>query len=149
MQQSERKCPLLTVDIIIELIDQNNQIVLVNRKNPPYGWALPGGFVDIGETTMHAAAREALEEVSLKIAQLEQFHTYSDPARDERGHGVTVTYIAKAIGTPCAADDAKEVKIVDPTAIPFTVSDTLCFDHAPMIVDYLIFKQTGQRPTRE
>ena len=93
--------PLLTVDIIIEMDDR---IILIERRNPPRGWALPGGFVDYGESLETAAIREAKEETSLDIFIKEQFHTYSDPGRDPRHHTVSTVYIAGASGTPIAAE---------------------------------------------
>ena len=139
--------PKVTVDIIIEV---DGGIVLISRKNEPLGWALPGGFVDIGETTMNAAIREAEEETGLKITNPIQFHTYSDPARDLRGHVITVVYIAQATGMPVAADDAKEAVVVDPCdSITLDSDMTLCFDHADIIYDYLNFRNDGRLPTRE
>jgi 8-oxo-dGTP diphosphatase len=132
--------PLLTVDIIIELAD--SEIVLIERKNPPHGWALPGGFVDYGEPIEIAAVREAREETSLDVALREQFYTYSDPARDARHHTVSTVFIASAVGVPHGADDAK-------VACPFgenNLPTPLAFDHAQILRDYFIFKKTGQRP---
>src|SRR3989338_6146180 len=101
---NKRVTPFLTVDIIINL---NNQgIVLIKRKNPPYGWALPGGFVDVGETVEHAAIREAKEETNLDIFNLKQFHLYSDPSRDPRMHTAACVFTADATGIPQAGDDA-------------------------------------------
>ena len=85
MKQKHRN-PLVTIDIVIE-IDEG--IVLIKRANPPYGWALPGGFVEYGETLESSAVREAKEETSLDIKLKEQFHTYSEPDRDPRHHTVT------------------------------------------------------------
>ena len=121
--------PVLTVDIIIEL---NHGIVLVSRKNPPFGWALPGGFVDYGETLEHAAIREALEETGLTISLERQFHTYSDPLRDTRRHTITTVFIAKAEGLPSAGDDAAEVMVCVPGALP----ERIAFDHRQIIEDY-------------
>jgi len=114
--------PLLTVDIIIE-VDQ--YVVLIERKNPPYGWALPGGFVDYGEPLETAAIREAKEETSLDIKLIEQFHTYSKPDRDPRHHTVSTVFLAKAEGTPIASDDAKSVGLF----IKDTLPDPIAFDH--------------------
>ncbi len=92
------------------MIDQPHRpILLIERKNPPPGWALPGGFVDYGETVEAAAIREAREEVSLEVELIEQFHVYSDPNRDERKHTLSVVFMAIAQGTPRAADDAKKL----------------------------------------
>jgi len=121
--------PHLTVDAIIEI---NSGIVLVKRKNPPYGWAIPGGFVDYGETLEHAVIREAKEETGLDIVLVRQFHTYSDPARDPRHHTVSTIFIAKANGIPVAGDDAREVGIFSRENLP----DELAFDHRQILEDY-------------
>jgi 8-oxo-dGTP diphosphatase len=131
--------PTPTVDIIIEL---NDRIVLIERLNEPYGWALPGGFVDYGETVETAAIREAAEETSLEIRLLEQFYVYSDPARDVRKHTLSVVFIAEASGTPIAKDDAKAVGLFDLSALP----TPLCFDHQQILEDYRHYRLTGQRP---
>ena len=108
MKQNTRLCPLVTVDIIIAEIANPQKIVLIERKNEPLGTALPGGFVDIGETTMAAAIREAKEETGLDIWNVKQFHTYSDPSRDLRGHAITIVYTALANGSPQGLDDAAD-----------------------------------------
>lgn len=100
--------PYLTVDTLIET---KGGIVLIRRKNPPHGWALPGGFVDYGESVEHAARREALEETGLAVSLVRQFHTYSEPDRDPRHHTVSVVFIATATGHPVGADDAAEARI--------------------------------------
>lgn len=123
--------PSLTVDIIIRL--PGGGIVLIERKNPPHGYALPGGFVDVGETVEQAAVREALEETSLAVTLVRQFHVYSDPARDPRMHTVSVVFEATAEGEPAAESDAKAVLVADPTALP----QPLCFDHERILNDYL------------
>ncbi|MBN1932008.1 MAG: NUDIX hydrolase [Desulfobacterales bacterium] len=125
--------PLVTVDIIIEI---NGGIVLIERVNPPHGWALPGGFVDYGESVESAAIREAKEETSLDILLEEQFHTYSAPDRDPRHHTVTTVFIAKAIGKPTASDDAKALDIFTKNSIP----DPIVFDHKKIIKDYFKYK---------
>ena len=132
--------PLLTVDIIVELAD--GTIVLIERKNPPYGWALPGGFVDYGEAIECAAIREAKEEISLDVSLTEQFYTYSDPHRDPRHHTVSTVFIATAEGVPEAADDAKTVRTFHENNLPAP----LAFDHARILRDYFSFKKTGARP---
>lgn len=132
--------PLLTVDIIVELAD--GSIVLIERKNPPSGWALPGGFVDYGEAIEHAAMREAKEEISLDVNLTEQFYTYSDPSRDPRHHTVSTVFIATAEGVPEAADDAKTVRRFHENNLPAP----LAFDHARILRDYFRFKKTGARP---
>ncbi|MBU0483681.1 MAG: NUDIX hydrolase [Proteobacteria bacterium] len=122
------KNPVPTVDIIIEI---NKGIILIKRKNPPYGWALPGGFVDYGETLETAACREALEETGLTVKLKKQLHTYSDPKRDPRRHTISTVFIAEAKGNPRAGDDAAEAAIFMQNEIP-----TLVFDHKEIINDY-------------
>ncbi len=121
--------PLVTVDLIIEIADR---IVLIKRANPPYGWALPGGFVDYGESLETAAIREAMEEIKLRVTLMEQFHTYSDPGRDPRQHTITTVYIAKADGLPEAGDDAAEAELFSRNRIP----ENMAFDHGKIIGDY-------------
>jgi ADP-ribose pyrophosphatase YjhB (NUDIX family) len=121
--------PVPTVDIIIEL---GGGIVLVSRKNPPFGWALPGGFVDYGESLEAAAVREAKEETGLGITLIRQFHSYSDPARDSRVHTITTVFIAEATGFPTAGDDAADVMVCGPGALP----ENMAFDHREIIEDY-------------
>ena len=133
--------PALAADTIIELIDYPNRpIVLIERANPPYGWAIPGGFVDVGERVEDAAIREAQEEVSLNVRLIALLGIYSDPARDSRGHTVTAVYVCEAAGTPIAADDAKNYQIFNVTELP----ELLAFDHAQVISDYLAFRVQGQ-----
>jgi 8-oxo-dGTP diphosphatase len=132
--------PIPTVDIIIEL---NDHIVLIERLNEPYGWALPGGFVDYGETVETAAIREAAEETSLEVRLLEQFYVYSDPQRDPRQHTLSVVFIAETNGTPVAKDDAKAVGLFELSALP----TPLCFDHQQILEDYRQYRLTGQRPS--
>ena len=132
-----RRNPLLTVDAIIELgQDASREIVLVKRKNPPPGWALPGGFVDYGETVEEAAVREAFEETGLKIDLVRQFHTYSAPGRDPRGHTVAVVFIARAKGEPKGGDDASLARAFRPDRLP----EDMAFDHRQVIEDYLTGK---------
>jgi 8-oxo-dGTP diphosphatase len=135
-----RRSPLPTVDIIIEVV--GGGIVLIERKNPPHGWALPGGFVDYGESLEAAAVREAAEETSLKVQLIEQFYTYSDPSRDSRHHTISTVYIATARGVPKGADDAKTAKIFAAGQLPHPI----VFDHPRILNDYFIYKQTGSRP---
>jgi len=130
------KNPTPTVDIIIEI---DNKIVLIERKNQPYGWAIPGGFVDYGESLIETAIREAKEETGLDVEIIHQLATYSDPNRDPRGHTISTVYIAKAKGTPKGGDDAKRAQLFDPQNLP----SPICFDHKQIIEDYLEFKQTG------
>jgi ADP-ribose pyrophosphatase YjhB (NUDIX family) len=125
--------PYLTVDVIIET---GGGIVLIRRKNPPPGWAIPGGFVDYGETIEDAIVREAKEETGLDIENLRQFHTYSDPKRDPRHHTVSTIFIATASGIPTAGDDAKEARIFTRDSLP----DDLAFDHREILEDYFTNK---------
>jgi ADP-ribose pyrophosphatase YjhB (NUDIX family) len=121
--------PFPTVDIVIET---EGGIVLIRRKNPPYGWALPGGFVDYGETLEMAAIREAKEETSLDIELISQIGAYSDPARDPRCHTISVVFHARAKGRARAADDAIEIDIFNRDNLP----DDLAFDHDKILSDY-------------
>lgn len=133
--------PALAADIIIELIDYPGRpIVLIERAFPPYGWAIPGGFVDVGEMVEVAAIREAKEEVSLDVKLIALLGIYSDPSRDHRGHTVTACYVAEASGKPIAADDAKNCQIFSLDALPVL----LAFDHAQVLEDYKKFRKTGQ-----
>ena len=121
--------PFPTVDIIIEISDG---IVLIKRKNPPFGWALPGGFVDYGESLETAAVREAKEETSLDVHLISQLGAYSDPERDPRQHTITVVFIARAEGRPEAADDAVEIGLFNYDNLP----KELAFDHGKILRDY-------------
>lgn len=137
----EKRNPVPTVDIIIEIEkeDGTQGIVLINRENPPHGWALPGGYVDYGESLEGAAIREAKEETSLDIELKSQFHTYSDPKRDPRQHTISTVYIAKARGKPKAQDDAQEIGIFSQQEISFP----LVFDHDKILADY--FEQKKEK----
>ncbi|MDE2195789.1 MAG: NUDIX hydrolase [Gammaproteobacteria bacterium] len=130
--------PLIAVDIIIELLDHAGYIVLIERRNPPLGWALPGGFVDVGETLERAAQREALEETGLRVKLKALLGCYSDPARDARGHTVSAVYVAEARGEPRAGDDAAKAAAFDPLQPP-----KLAFDHGLILSDYRRFRETG------
>ncbi|MGC1307148.1 MAG: NUDIX hydrolase [Phormidesmis sp.] len=136
--------PAPTVDLIIEMRDRPHRpIVLIERLNIPYGWALPGGFVDYGESVETAAVREAKEETNLTVTLIEQFQVYSDPARDARQHTISIVFIATATGEPTAQDDAKNLKVVNPWEIP----SPLCFDHDQILADYWRYRHYGHRPT--
>lgn len=131
--------PLIAVDIIIELLDRPERpIVLIERRNPPHGWALPGGFVDVGETLEHAAVREAQEETGLDVHLQALLGCYSDPARDPRGHTVSAVYVAQARGEPQAGDDAGKTMSADLRSLP-----KLAFDHALILADYRRYRETG------
>ncbi len=127
--------PVPTVDIIIEV---GLQIVLIERKNPPYGWALPGGFVDYGESYETAALREAKEETGLCVEELRQFHTYSKPGRDPRQHTASTVFIGKASGSPIAGDDAGRAELFYEKSLP-----PLVFDHAEILADYFRYKKVA------
>ena len=120
--------PAPTVDIIIEI---GEKIVLIERRYPPHGWALPGGFVDYGESYEKAALREAMEETGLVVTDLRQFHTYSDPGRDARQHTASTVFIGKAEGHPIAGDDAGRAELFDASTLP-----PLAFDHGQILADY-------------
>lgn len=122
------KYPIPTVDIIIEI---DTKIVLIKRKNPPLGWAIPGGFVDYGESYEEAAAREAKEETGLNVQNLRQFHTYSQPDRDDRFHTASTVFIAQATGIPKGMDDAAEARLFKKNSLP-----ELVFDHEIIVTDY-------------
>jgi 8-oxo-dGTP diphosphatase len=124
------------VDIIIEYQDQG--LVLIERQKPPYGWALPGGFVEYGETLEEAARREAKEETALDVILLGQFHSYSDPKRDPRQHTITTVFVARGHGHPQAASDAKSLAIFCPDELP----SPLAFDHDRILQDYLKVRKT-------
>ena len=124
----QHRNPTPTVDIIIDI---NGRIVLIKRKNPPFGWALPGGFVDYGESFEDAALREAKEETGLAVSGLEQFHTYSNPDRDARQHTASTVFTGRACGVPQAGDDAGEAKLFSRDNLP-----DLAFDHALILADY-------------
>jgi len=135
--------PSLTVDIIISANqDDKSGIVLIKRKNRPFGWALPGGFVDHGERVLDAAIREAREETKLEIVAPTLFGVYSDPARDPRGHTVSVVFTAVGRGILTAADDAREAACFAQDELP----EKLAFDHAQIIADYHTSLQSEQPP---
>lgn len=131
--------PLPTVDVIIEVGDR---IVLIRRKNPPPGWAIPGGFMDSGETAQDAAVREALEETGLHVTLTDLLGVYSDPARDPRMHTISTVYIGKAHGTPSGRDDAAEAGLFSGEELPSPIA----FDHGRILSDYFRFRKTGVRP---
>ena len=122
--------PKLAVDCII-LVE--GRVLLIHRRNPPLGWALPGGFVEYGETVEDAVRREMKEETGLELAELRQFRVYSDPARDPRGHVVSVVFAARGLGKPEAGDDADRYRLVDLHDIS---GSDLVFDHAQILRDF-------------
>ena len=125
------------MDIIIEIEDASSPskaggVVLIRRRNPPFGWAIPGGFVDYGETLEAAAVREAREETGLEVSLVRQFHAYSDPSRDPRKHTISMVFIARARGVPVGADDATEARVFPVDALP----EPMAFDHGDILRDY-------------
>lgn len=138
---SEYRNPVPTVDVIVEMDDRPGQVLLIRRRNPPEGWALPGGFVDEGEPLWAAARREAMEETDLSIELEEQFFAYSDPRRDPRRHTITTVFIAAASGQPRAGDDAAQVAFFNEDDLP-----ELAFDHSQILEDYFLYRRTGTRP---
>ena len=137
----DQRFPRPTVDIIIE--HRAAGVVLIRRRHPPPGWAIPGGFVDFGETVADAARREAAEETGLAVTLRELFWVYSDPGRDARWHTISIVYIASADGTPHAADDAADVGIFAEAGLPAP----LAFDHGRVLDDYFAYRRTGSRPS--
>jgi 8-oxo-dGTP diphosphatase len=139
--------PLCTVDTIILLCEhplyreERPAFVLIERKYPPHGWALPGGFVDVGESLPAAARREAMEETSLDVELIEQFHAYSQPGRDPRRHTVSTVFIGRATGEPRSADDAKSLGVFTEETLP-----ALAFDHGQILADFFAYRRSGRRP---
>lgn len=129
--------PVPTVDAVIE---HEGGVVLVLRKNPPNGWALPGGFVDYGETVEQAVRREAMEETGLTLAGLRMFSVYSDPGRDPRQHTITTVFTARGEGRLHAGDDAAQVRVFDLDHLPETA-----FDHSHILDDYRAWKRGEDR----
>jgi 8-oxo-dGTP diphosphatase len=135
------RTPEIAADIVIELEDRPGRpIVIIRRAHPPLGHALPGGFVDIGETVEHAAVREAREETGLDVILVALLGVYSDPARDPRGHTVAIVYVATARGEPVAGDDAAGIIVTDPEAAPPLVAD-----HDRIVADYVAWRRAAGR----
>ncbi len=132
--------PQITADVIIEMsLVDDNPIILIERKFEPYGWAIPGGFVDVGETIASAARREALEETTLEVELDILLGIYSDPKRDFRGHTACAVFVGNASGKPVAADDAKDIALFD----PFNIDVELAFDHRQILQDYCEYRCEG------
>lgn len=138
----EYRNPAPTVDIIIEIGDA---IVLIERKNEPYGWALPGGFIDYGEPVERAAIREAQEETGLKVSLERLLYVFSDPARDPRKHTMSTVFIGQAEGEPVGADDAKQAQLFERDTLP----DDICFDHDRILKHYFKYRDDGALPRPE
>ena len=136
---ADQRNPKPTVDVVILL--PGDRVVLVERRNEPHGWALPGGFVDEGETLEAAAVREAREETNLPVELVEQFHAYSDPRRDARGHTISTVFLGRAAGDPSGGDDAARAVAFPWTALPAP----LVFDHAEILQDVRRYLLTGAR----
>jgi ADP-ribose pyrophosphatase YjhB (NUDIX family) len=132
--------PVPTVDIIIEI--EQERVILIKRKNPPFGWAIPGGFVDYGESLEEAAVREAKEETDLDVELGKQLHTYSAPNRDPRHHTITTVYLAKAKGIPQAKDDALEIGIFGLRDLP----EEIAFDHRQILEEYFDARNKSPQP---
>jgi 8-oxo-dGTP diphosphatase len=132
--------PSPTVDVIIEIAGAG--IVLIERRFPPPGWAIPGGFIDVGETAETAAVREAREETGLDVTLTDLLGVYSDPVRDPRRHTIGTVYIGRAVGTPRASDDAADARVFTEATLP----RPLAFDHARILADYFRYRRTGERP---
>ena len=143
MGSERERRPVVAADAIIEV--GTGRIVLIKRRNPPHGWAIPGGFVDYGESAENAARREAKEETGLDVELVEQLYTYSDPRRDPRGHTITVVYVARAAGTPVAGDDAADAGVFTETTLP----TPLVFDHVEVLNDYFEYKRSGRHPLKK
>jgi ADP-ribose pyrophosphatase YjhB (NUDIX family) len=139
MALNNLKTPLLTVDIIIRY---KGGIVLIERKNPPPGWALPGGFVEVNESLEEAAIREAKEETSLDVKLIEQFHAYSKPGRDPRFHTVSIVFIGDGEGMFKGKDDAREAGVFGEDSLP----EQIAFDHREILTDYFYYLKTGKKP---
>lgn len=138
----EYRNPKPTVDVLIEI---DGGIVLIERKNVPLGWAIPGGFVDEGEPNEEAAVREMREETGLDVVLTDLLYVYSDPRRDARHHTITAVFVgrpSRADAKPVAGDDAAGIAVIDPAKPP----QPLAFDHARVLADYVAWKRTGKKP---
>lgn len=134
-----KRGPVPTVDVIIEVGDR---IVLIRRRHPPPGWAIPGGFIDAGERAQDAAVREAFEETGLRVVLTDLLGVYSDPARDPRRHTISTVYVGRAQGIPSGGDDASEARLFGEADLPSPIA----FDHERILADYFRFRRTGKRP---
>lgn len=130
------KKPSVAVDIIIEFPD-NDSVILIKRKNPPLGWAIPGGFIEYGESAEEAAIREAKEETNLDVELIAQLHSYSESWRDPRGHTLSIVFVAKGKGRAVAMDDAREIGIFKENNLP----EEIAFDHRRILKHYFKMKE--------
>jgi 8-oxo-dGTP diphosphatase len=135
---TDHRQPSATVDVVI--LVPGERVVLVERRFEPLGWAIPGGFVDLGETVEAAAVREAKEETGLDVSLVEQFHVYSDPRRDPRKHTISTVFIGVADGEPLGGDDAAQARAFAWNELP-----ALAFDHAEILSDVRRYMLTGAR----
>jgi len=138
-ESKDPRNPFPTVDVIVER--GQGRVLLIKRRNPPLGWALPGGFVDYGESVEDAGRREVMEETGVSVLLTELLGVYSQPNRDLRFHSLSVTYIGRSRDPICAGGDAVDVREFDLEALP-----DLVFDHERILRDYAHFKDTGARP---
>ncbi len=132
--------PCAAADVVIELAP--GTVVLVRRRNSPLGWAIPGGFIEVGETAEQAAAREAFEETGLDVELVELFHVYSDPQRDPRQHTLSIVFIARADSDPVGGDDAAEARVFS----EFDLPSEIAVDHRRILADYFHYRRSGVRP---
>jgi uncharacterized protein len=132
--------PCAAADVVIELAPDT--VVLVRRRNTPLGWAIPGGFIEVGETAEQAATREAFEETGLDVELVELFHVYSDPQRDPRQHTLSIVFIARADGDPVGGDDDAEARVFS----EFDLPSEIAFDHSRILADYFHYRRSGVRP---
>jgi 8-oxo-dGTP diphosphatase len=136
---AEYRNPAPTVDIVIEVGDR---IVMIERRNEPHGWALPGGFIDYGEPVERAAIREAEEETGLEVSLECLLYVFSDPTRDPRKHTMSSVFVAQAEGEPEGADDALRAELFGLEELP----DHICFDHGRILKHYLNYRRHGELP---
>ena len=138
MMTKQAQGPFVAVDAII---DSDGGIIIIERSNPPFGWALPGGFVDNYESLEDAVQREMKEETNLELVDLRQFHAYSTPGRDPRFHTIGIVFTAKGKGVPRAGDDAAKLKVIKLSDID---KINFAFDHKQILKDYIASKKSSR-----